>query len=58
MQDDASIPTKNRASPMKMETVTSKTKKSINDNFNKIQLEIHPSNVSFLTTSKKTEMTV
>ena len=38
---------------MKMETVTSKTKKSIDDNFNKIQLEIHPSIVSFLTTFKK-----
>ncbi len=38
---------------MKMETVTSKTKKTINNNFNKIQLEIHPSIVSFLTTFEK-----
>ncbi len=29
------------------------TKKTIDDNFNKIQLEIHPSIVSFLTTLKK-----
>jgi hypothetical protein len=36
-----------------MKTVTSKTKKSIDDNFNKIQLEIHPSIVSFLTTFEK-----
>jgi hypothetical protein len=43
---------------MKMETVNSKTKKSIDNNFNKIQLEIHPSIVSFLTTFEKTEMTV
>ncbi len=38
---------------MKMETVTLKTKKRIDDNFNKIQLEIHLSIVSFLTTFKK-----
>jgi hypothetical protein len=38
---------------MKMETVTLKTKKTIDDNFNKIQLEIHPSIVSFLTTFQK-----
>jgi hypothetical protein len=38
---------------MKMETVTSKTKKTIDNNFNKIQLEIHPSIVSFFTTFKK-----
>jgi hypothetical protein len=38
---------------MKMETATSKTKKTIDDNFNKIQLEIHPSIVSFLTTFEK-----
>jgi hypothetical protein len=38
---------------MKMETVTLKTKKTIDDNFNKIQLEIHPTIVSFLTTFEK-----
>ncbi len=38
---------------MKIETVTSKTKKTIDINFNKIQLEIHPSIVSSLTTFKK-----
>ncbi len=38
---------------MKMETVTLKTKKTIDENFNKIRLEIHPSVVSFLTTFKK-----
>ncbi len=36
-----------------METLASKTKKSIDENFNKIQLDIHPSIVSFLTTFKK-----
>jgi hypothetical protein len=36
-----------------METATSKTKQTMDDNFNKIQLQIHPSIVSFLTPFEK-----
>jgi hypothetical protein len=36
-----------------METATLKVKKTMDDNFNKLHLEIHPSIVSFLTTFEK-----
>ena len=36
-------------SPMKMETVSLKTKQTLDDNFKKIQLQVHPSIVSFIT---------
>ena len=36
-----------------METVSLKTKQTMDDNFKKIQLEIHPSIVPFLTTFEK-----
>ena len=40
------------AMPIKMETVSLKTKQTLDDNFQKIQLQVHPSIVPFITPFK------